>query len=236
MRVKTIQVEAYEFHELDDKAKEAARDWCRELNNDCGDSTDEVKEDFKDTLHEIGLGELKAWWSLGYCQGDGVAFDGQVDLDAFIAKQPEIRKNIKKWNKEWPKGAERYAQFCIEHEFCQDVIGLAAQGVQIGAHIKHSGHYTHQNSMDVTFQILCAGDNEDPGASERQEKKVKELEEQFHEYIKNVSREFARHGYEVIEGNDSDEHIDEEIKANGWLFTKSGSRAATLPTVEEVPA
>jgi hypothetical protein len=230
--VKTIQVEAYEFHELDDKAKEAARDWCRELNNDCGDSVSDVRDDFENTLSEIGLGELKAWWSLSYCQGDGVAFDGQVDLDAFIAEQPAIRMNTEKW----PKAAERYTEFLIDEEFCKDVIGLAAQGVQIGAYVKHEGRYTHRNSMDVTFQILSAGDNEDPGASERQEKKVKELEEQFHEYIKNLSIQFEHDGYAIIEGNETNEHIDEEIKANGWLFTKSGGREATLPTVEEVPA
>lgn len=234
--MKTIQVEAYEFDELDDKAKEVARDWLRDLKNECGDAVDSVSEGFKNTLHEIGLGELKAWWSLSYCQGDGVAFDGQVDLDAFIAKQPAIRMNTEKWVKDWPKAAERYTEFLIDEDFCKDVIGLESQGVQIGAYVKHEGRYTHHNSMDVTFQILCAGDGEDPGASERQEKKVKELEEQFHVYIRNLSIQFENDGYATIEDQSSDAYIDEEIKANGWLFTKTGSPEATLPTVEEVPA
>ena len=229
--MKTIHTVAYEFYELDYKAKEKARSLCRDSNNEVGISVDDVSEDFKNTLAEIGLGELKAWWSLSCCQGDGVAFDGQVDLDAFIAKQPEILENIKKWG--WT--AERYTKFLIGEDFCKDVIGLAAQGVQIGAHIKLRGHYTHWNSMDVTFEILCAGDNEDPGASERQEKKVNELQEQFHEYIKDLSRQFESDGYAIIEGNSSDEYIDEEIEANGWLFTKSGHRKVTLPTVEEIP-
>lgn len=221
-----IEVEAYEFKELDEKAKENAREWARDTHNECGFSVDDVSADFKNTLSEMGLSSLKAWWSLSSCQGDGVAFEGKVDLDSFIERQKQMREYAKP--SKHPKSDQRYSSFVIAPQFCEDINGLKSQGVELSAFIQHSGHYTHSESMDVTFEITSAGNAEDPGSSERQEKKVNELQEQFHKFIKGVSCQFENDGYAIIEDNDSDESIDAMIDANGWLFTKDGHRSVTL--------
>ena len=42
------------------------------------DDAEFLTEDFKTQLAELGFEETEVYWSLGYCQGDGVAFYGRV--------------------------------------------------------------------------------------------------------------------------------------------------------------
>jgi hypothetical protein len=72
-------IEAYTFAELtDEKAKEKARAWMRESNNEDSWVAEQISESMKERLAEEGLPE-DVQWSL-YSQGSGVAFDGPVDL------------------------------------------------------------------------------------------------------------------------------------------------------------
>jgi len=86
----------YRYTELSKKARDRAirevRDHKYEWLWDSIDA-DQLTEDFKDILYNThGLGEsggypFEVYWSLGYCQGDGVCFTGQVDVEKFIKTQ-----------------------------------------------------------------------------------------------------------------------------------------------------
>ena len=72
----------YEYDELSAEAQKQAREtW---LKYHQGDSyvCDMITADFKITLEEMGL-PTGVYWSLGNCQGDGVAFEGIVDLEKY---------------------------------------------------------------------------------------------------------------------------------------------------------
>lgn len=74
---------AYTYEELSDKAKEKARDgWRHSLQGGDPFLSDVITDDFKMRLEEVGL-PTDVSWSLGYCQGDGVAFSGYVDLEKY---------------------------------------------------------------------------------------------------------------------------------------------------------
>ena len=45
-----------------------------------------LTEDFQNQLAEKGFEAVKVFWSLGYCQGDGVAFYGRVYTEDLKAK------------------------------------------------------------------------------------------------------------------------------------------------------
>lgn len=84
---RTYQI--YKFEELSERAKENARDWWRQARDT--DDLDNVIEDAvtcgnllgiefdKHAVKLMGGGtryDPKLWWTLSYCQGDGVSFDG----------------------------------------------------------------------------------------------------------------------------------------------------------------
>jgi hypothetical protein len=49
---------------------------------------DSLTEWFEQDLEDhYQIGTMKAYWSLGYCQGDGVCFQGQVDVQRFIKSE-----------------------------------------------------------------------------------------------------------------------------------------------------
>lgn len=86
--VREKKLKIYFFGELSPKSKKRAIEDFRsnpDLTWDQTD-TDTLTETFEQDLNDhYGLGEdMKANWSLGYCQGDGVCFHGWVDVRKFI--------------------------------------------------------------------------------------------------------------------------------------------------------
>ena len=83
---RTHKIKVYQFAELDDAAKEKARDWYRRVNSEWFDA-----DDFKENTLEAHVAyhhrvkTTTCHFSLSYCQGDGVAFYGAFDLDFFMS-------------------------------------------------------------------------------------------------------------------------------------------------------
>lgn len=87
---KTITTTVYTYDELtDERAKERARAWLRNLVSGDTDWSDSVTDDFKEALSALGFDitdrrerykPTRVYdtleWSLGYSQGDGAAFSG----------------------------------------------------------------------------------------------------------------------------------------------------------------
>ena len=73
------------FDELDDKAKEKARDWWQR-DDDFSFESEYITEDFKQQLKELGYPTDDIQWSLSHCQGDGVAFHGFADEGAVLKR------------------------------------------------------------------------------------------------------------------------------------------------------
>ena len=78
--MKTQQINLYEFEELSEEAKVKALDNHNE-NNDYDFLSDDLTEYLSQLLEENGIkGEAKLFYSLGYCQGDGVCFEGNFEF------------------------------------------------------------------------------------------------------------------------------------------------------------
>jgi len=74
---------AYLYEELSEQAKKKACDeWRHSLSGGDPFLSECITEDFTSRLEELGL-PTDMSWSLGYCQGDGVAFTGYVDLEKY---------------------------------------------------------------------------------------------------------------------------------------------------------
>jgi hypothetical protein len=87
---RVIEFDVYHYEDLDEKAKERALDWYAETTNENWDSNDSehIEEMFRYRLDELGLPSKKIEWSLGYSQGDGVAFYGPISMREYLSKNP----------------------------------------------------------------------------------------------------------------------------------------------------
>jgi len=125
-----FEIELFSFDELSKKAKaRAIKDFADDPERTWDyDDSERLTEMFEQDLEDhYGLGEFKVNWSLGYCQGDGVCFQGTVNIERFIKTQ-EVEKRFER------------------------ILRLAEIG-EIGAKITHKHPYCHWNSMNVEVEL-----------------------------------------------------------------------------------
>lgn len=96
MAVRRGKKSSYTFAQLSDEAKDVAIKKYRDRHYDrLFDDVDAhgLTELFQeDLLNHYGLGDLKVYWTLGHTQGDGVCFEGRVDLETFIKAEKKEKE------------------------------------------------------------------------------------------------------------------------------------------------
>lgn len=198
----TIETIVYSFDELDEKAKDVARNWFREHALDY-DWYTFVYEDFANICEILGVDldtkgkpSQPAIYFSGFCsQGDGACFEGNYSYSKFAAKK--IRDYA-------PKDVELH-QIA---DMLQDI--QRRNFYQLTASIKQTGRYYHEYSMTIDV--------------ERNGKNVTvDVENTIIEALRNLARWLycqLERGYEYLMSN---EQIDESLMANEYTFTKCGN-------------
>lgn len=160
-----------------------------------------LTEDFKTQLAEYGFEEAEVYWSLGYCQGDGVAFYGRVHSESLKEKDSEAKRLI------------------AALEAADDALYIEITGA--------NGHYHHWNSMTVEVEFENETEDEDLPARLKIARPVlrEELEEYLGERVKEISRELEKSGYAEIEYRHDETTIREELREREHLYEKDGTRA-----------
>lgn len=77
--------QAQEFAVSEEQSRADRFDW---------DDAEFLTEDFKTQLAEYGFEGTEVFWSLGYCQGDGMAFYGRVDAENLKEKDLGAKRLI----------------------------------------------------------------------------------------------------------------------------------------------
>ncbi len=190
------------FDELNEKAQEFAV----ETERDGGerfdwDDAQFLTEDFKQQLTERGFDGVEVYWSLGYCQGDGVAFYGRV------------------WTQDLKEKNERAKTLIERLEKAGDDISIEITGA--------NNHYHHWNSMTVEIEFDSELDDEDLPSRLKIARPVlrEEFEEYLSERVKEISRELEKSGYAEIEYQTSEETIRADLREREHLYEKDGARA-----------
>lgn len=194
MSTKTIEL--FKYSELDDHAKEKARDWYRQgaYDYEWWDGVYRMADNAAKFLgFEIdrkGKHSLSIYFSGFYSQGDGACFSGTWRADKVDAA---------KLKAEWPQDAEL-------HRIADGLAATAAQDADGSAGIRHSGYYSHSGctSFDVD------------GIEDEQE--FKDLARSFMDWIYDALEK----EYEYLT---SDESVSEMIEANEYEFNADGSIA-----------
>ncbi len=184
--------EAQEFAVSQERSSPDRFDW---------DDAEFLTEDFKTQLAEFGFEETEVYWSLGYCQGDGVAFYGRVHPESLKEKDRKAKRLI---------------------------AALEAAGDELYIEIAgKNSHYHHWNSMTVEIEFENEIDDEDLPARLKIARPAlrEDLEEYLADKVKGISRQLEKSGYAEIEYRYDENTIRDELLEREHLYEKDGTRA-----------
>lgn len=213
-------IKCYKFDELNEKAKKNAIEWMREQVNGSGEIDTDIKDFFKERLTDVGLGSLKTHYSLSCSQGDGVAFEGDINIAEFLDGQyklPAIVKNMSQCNAKFQLQAmviEEKIYDKISNEYCENGLGIR---------VMQHGRYCHSNSMSIEVTPFIDNASKSNGLSESET-----IAAYFDNYFRLLSQMFERLGYAIIDDMCSDEQLIEQINGSDFLFTEQGFRSFDL--------
>jgi hypothetical protein len=210
------EVTVYQFDELSDHAKEQARQWYRTASQGDNYFAESVIEDAATIADLLGINlrqttvklmgggtrqEPTIYWSGFWSQGDGACFEGTY----YYAKG-----STRKIREHAPQDTDLHTL----------TDGLAAvqrkYWYQLQASVKHRGHYQHElcTEIDVESSGLINADRITPEDADT----VRELLRDFMRWIyRQLEKEY--------EYQNSDEVVDETIRANEYEFDEEGNRA-----------
>ncbi len=193
MLEKTVRI--YKFDELEPEVKASLIERYR---NDGGNpfASEDVTEYFKEELETLGYVNATPYWSLGYCQGDGMAFECHLSCSDLKTLRDRL----------FPAG-----------DRVRRVLNSAVLDC-ISVDVKHEGHYYHWNSMRVEVDN-CNYNYE----TEAQAECLNLLRDAIAEDCKDTSKMLEKKGYEILEGYDSEEYITEDFQQRDTMYLADGT-------------
>ena len=199
--MRNVEFKVYYFEELSEQAKNKAIEDYRRGGTWEQRDNENLSEYFKERLMEYGFyNDVQIEFSLGYCQGDGVAFYGEIDFSIWLKNHQDhfTKKELKRL--EWL------------NEEC---------GVELFTTRNSYGyHYSHYNTMNTNATYNeCRGFRD----SDLLDEVLNKVEKLLKDEVVELSCDFERIGYEEIEYKNSDEYIIESIVANEYEFMEDGS-------------
>ena len=212
--MRVVETNVFQYDELDDRAKERAREWySRHVFEDSCD-WEFVYEDAAEVADILGIDlrqrrvqlmggghryEPSIYFSGFWSQGDGACFEGTYRYAKGATKK--IREYAPQ-DKELHRIADELQAVQRKHFY------------HLIASMNHTGHYCHSGCMSVEVEH-----NED------RYRDIGDAEEE----IKQLMRDFADWIYAALESEydyqTSDEAVEEAIRANEYEFDEEGARA-----------
>lgn len=212
--MRTIEVNLYNFNELDESAKNKAREWYR---NNLEFEPEFVIDDFVKIAEIIGIEfdyqsvplmgggtrkKPKIWYSGFYSQGDGACFEGTYSYKSDACEK-----------------VREYASKDLELARIADKLNetQTKYNNKITASITHHGRNSHEHSVTIDCSL-------DENGNELQ----KEMDSNDEDIVCELMRDLMRWLYDRLEAEyqyqNSNEVIDENIIANEYEFTENGDR------------
>ena len=200
------------FDELSDEAKERARKWYRQGNCDDSSWSECTIDGAKEIGKSMGMEVDKVYFSGFWSQGDGACIEGtwrasdvKVDkLKEYAPQDKELHRigdGLAELAKEYPDGYFK---------------------------VKHRGHYSH--SRCTSFDVELPREQEEEleyGSPEYKALQVKLGQDE--DTLIELARDFMDWIYRTLEKDwdyqNSDEQVDEAIRANEYEFLEDGTRA-----------
>ncbi len=208
-----IETTVYTFDELDDHAKERARDWYRE-----GISHENwhefVFDDFERICEILGVDlairpmrlygggtrQKSCIWFSGFAsQGDGACFEGSYSY----------RKGASRAIRAYAPRDQRLAAIADQLQQTQRRNLYALE-----ARVTHRGRYYDEYSVEISVERN----------SDRFQPPTADAEDCVSEALRDLARWLYRQLEQEYDHQTSNEVVDEGIIANGYTFTEAGTR------------
>jgi hypothetical protein len=180
--MKTETINVYKFSELSEKVQAKVIERRQERNASDFESSN-LTDQFDEIITEKGYTDMILRWSLGWCQGDGVAFYGKLNRDNLITIGKRVLDSI---------------------DFMRLPGYLDIYDVEAKISGEHN-HYHHWNSMEVDIYA-----NEDYHNDEDREFFVS-FDRLVQDDVKTISIQLEKIGYEEITANSCEETAKEEL-------------------------
>ena len=195
------------YHELDESAKDKARD---EMREGLAFWSEPVIDDWKTLLSKLGFCDVKIHWSGFWSQGDGACFEGQwsvnwMQLDEVPGYTSEARaKEIL----EYPEKVRGLYKLLEATDIDYDADLDYEHPIVVDASLRQHGRYYHEGT--VTFEP-----DQHPYPST-------EATEEFKDWCKDLMRMIYKDLEAEYEYQMSDEAIEELIDINEYDFNEEG--------------
>ena len=195
--MRTVQVQVFNFSELNPTAKQVALENFRDINTHHGCWSEPIQEDFREKATQAGFEIEDIFFSGFWSQGDGAMF-------TYCGFNDTLLNNF-------------VDQLDLSDA---DKVILKAQGVVSGKGL-HRGNYYHEKSCDHYTTL----DNTNPDW-EYAADLISQLDDAFDKYVIKTYEDLCRELYgdleKYYEELTSDEAVQEAIEANGYEFTEDG--------------
>lgn len=209
---RVTETTVYQFDELSDEAKEKAREWYRQGNCDDSFWSECTIDDAKEIGKLLGMDIDKVYFSCFWSQVDGACFEGTWRAgDIKLEKLKEYAPQ----DKELHRIGEQLAELAVKYP--DGYFG-----------VKHRGHYSHSGC--TSFDVELPNAKEDELEYDSPEFKLLQVEiGEDEETLIELARDFMNWIYKALEQEwdyqNSDEQVDETIRANEYEFLESGECA-----------
>lgn len=193
MRIATKEFKVYKYQELGAKAKEKVKLEYIE-HTDPNNFTYNVMQDLKN----IGLQNLRPYYSLSYCQGDGLCLVGHIDFDKITPELKEL--------------------------FCKNFLLPAYKIFQrlkeySRVDFNHIGSYYHKNSVDIDIYV---DGSLNANKYNNHRKLADKLITNIKEWYMNKCDDYEKWGYEFFYGI-SDEELQDFCDGMEYEFLEDGT-------------
>lgn len=205
--MREVDVKIYKYEELNEKAKEKAKQKLCESFNDV--HSEEITQTMMNIVEDNKKFQIetdknskpKIYYSLSHCQGDGVSFEAKVNINEFCE---ELHKII---IYHLPDNEEKILK-AIEKE---DIVLRSRI-------IKNTHRYQHEYTMAVDSDFSVTMEQFWDIAAELTGK----LEVSIINAAKELAKEMEKAGYKEIEWQWSDEYIIMLCEGNDYEFYEDG--------------
>lgn len=203
MREETVKI--YEFSELKEDVQKKVIERYMNMESFCWSDHDsqELRIIFGEKLEDRGYPVDDIEFSLCHCQGDGVAFYGDMDITKWLDFHADELKD-EMTNKEIKR-----IRFLVDKDELDIKISRTGMG----------HYYSHQNTMrlDVEDVFISLYSNEDLllGA-------IDKLEKVMTEKMKEMSVKLEEYGYKQIDFQYGEDYIKDVFVNNDYEFLENG--------------
>jgi len=205
MTTKTINL--YEFNELSEAAKEKARNWWRECNNNDTFWSECTIDEAKEQGENMGLDIDNIYFS-GFCQqGSGACFVG-----SWNASRVKAGETAKDWG-DSPATTE-IKRIAAEFE------EFSKAWPESSFSVEHRGHYSHEFCTNFNVSLGEDADNNELVSPEQWRNESDSLIETARDYMRWIYKQLEKE----YEYQNSDECIDENLTGNSYTFKEDGTR------------